>query len=319
VLVLCGGAAGRKKQPGAPLPAQLEIGRLTFFDFGPPNEYYEVLVVRPQEEASSVQRIILSPPGDACLQPAKIETISSLLRESVASLLENENPCTIPDKELHRELKRCNKCLVFSGQNVTMRFKCGSQTRIIRADILDKDMFDAHPNTPRHTSRTMQLLRRLDESLDGGVMDKPVFPVSNNDAPIPARLDPQISDALASGQYDELFQGGEDKPSNLYRAAREPLPVPSVQLLSSSPFQPIAFDAPKYPPLARIVRAEGVVVADIQINNDGGVKDLTIVSGHKLLQATVSDSVKRWRFPEGSANKVVEIKIEFKANCPAKN
>ena len=104
VLVLCGGAAGRKKQPGAPLPAQLEIGRLTFFDFGPPNEYYEVLVVRPQEEGSSVQRIILSPPGDACLQPAKIETISSLLRESVASLLENENP------EIARRRVRFQRC-----------------------------------------------------------------------------------------------------------------------------------------------------------------------------------------------------------------
>lgn len=59
-----------------------------------------------------------------------------------------------------------------------MQVQCGDQNRDIRMDVLDRDMFDPHPNTPQHTSWTMALLRRLDATLGGNVLDEPAFSVS---------------------------------------------------------------------------------------------------------------------------------------------
>jgi hypothetical protein len=50
-----------QKPPSAPQPTQFEVGRRTFFDFGPPFNYYEILVVRPTAEGVSVERITLTP------------------------------------------------------------------------------------------------------------------------------------------------------------------------------------------------------------------------------------------------------------------
>jgi hypothetical protein len=163
------------------------------------------------------------------LQPAKLEVASASLSESVATLLGKTNPCTIPENELRRELKRRKKCLVFSGANVQMRVQCGAQTHMIRSDILDNDMFDPAPNTPEHTSWTMQLLARLDDAVGPGVLERPIFPISGKEEPSATNFN---SEALAdggSGKLDMLFQGAPDKPSELYHAARIRPPAPSVR------------------------------------------------------------------------------------------
>jgi len=68
-------------------------------------------------------------------------------------------------KELHRELKRCKKCLTFSGVNVTMQVSCKGRDRQLRMDILDRDIFDSAPHTPANTSWTMTFLTELDTTL----------------------------------------------------------------------------------------------------------------------------------------------------------
>jgi len=136
-------------------PDAFVIGVQTFFDFGPPFNYYEIFLVHPNGNGSSLVRIALTPPGDACLIPTKIEVASTSVAEAPSALLGAANPCAVPEKDLRRELKRCKKCLVFSGANTAMQVQCQSQTRILRSDILDKDMFAANPDTPKHTSWTM--------------------------------------------------------------------------------------------------------------------------------------------------------------------
>ncbi len=155
-------AARSQKTPlQIPLIDHFEIGRKYFFDVGPPFDYFEIFLVRSAGSRSSVRRISLTPPGDACVSPAQIESASATLDERISNLLGDSNPCSIPEKELRRERKRCKGCLVFSGANVTMGIPYGTRTRVIRADVLDRDMFDAAPKTPEHTSWTMQLLDRL--------------------------------------------------------------------------------------------------------------------------------------------------------------
>jgi hypothetical protein len=249
----------QKNYAAVPVPDHFEIGRHTFFDFGPPSDFYELLLVRSSGSGSTAQRIVFTPPGDACLVPAKMEVTSASINEPLSAILGNANPCAIPEKELRRELKRCKHCMVFSGVNVTMRLNCGANIRVIRSDILDRDIFDPAPKTPKHTSWTMQLLSRLDQALGPGVMEKPAFPVLGEDQSKQTKLDSEVLERLESGTYDALFPKADTKLFDLYRAAQVHLPPPSTQLLGSSPFAPQDPVLPEYPPLAKAARIQGIV------------------------------------------------------------
>lgn len=317
-LLLCSPAFPRDRKAEAPMPTQFEIGRQTFFDFGPPFNYYELLLVHPAVGGSSIDRIILTPSADTCTQPAKIETKHVLTNDSIGTLLGSTNPCAIPEKELRRELKRCKKCLVFSGVIVRMRVQCGTQTRIIRSDILDKDMFDPAPNTPLHTSWTMQLLRRLDDAVGPGVMDKPVFAIPDeNQAPGNAQYFAGLEDVRA-GKYDELFAGASDKPSDLYVAAQYRPPAPTVRLLSSSPLQPEVFVPPSYPPIARAAKIEGFVTFNVTIDPGGNATNFVLENGHPMFRGAVEKAVSEWKFSKEAANQKIRAAVEFVLNCPAK-
>jgi len=318
VLILCGTSSPQDRRSDSPLPDEFAIGRHTFIDVGPPNDYYEVLLVRPAPNGTSIERILLTPAGDACIQPAKIELASASVKESVAALLGNTNPCTIPEKELRRELKRCKKCLVFSGANVAMQVQCGTQTRIIRSDILDKDMFDPALNTPERTSWTMQLLSQLDKALGPGAMDRPMFPLAEKDDPSSTGNDSALLRDVSLGKYDMLFQGAPDKPSDLYRAAQIAPPVPTVRLVSSEPFQPEAFVPPGYPPIAKLAHIEGTVHFTVDVGPDGRATNFGVESGHPMLRGATEKAGSSWTFPKDAAGQRIQAVVEFATNCPAK-
>jgi TonB family protein len=297
------------------------IARRTFFDFGPPFNYYELLLVNPTDNGTSIERILLTPAADACYLPAKIDIKSVTTAESVQQLLGSKNPCDIPEKDLHRELKRKKKGLVFSGADIAIQVQCGTSTRIIRADILDRDMFDPAPNTPPQTSWTMQLLERLDKALGPGVMDKPIFPVAEEEPPAAKEKEadlPALRD-VSAGRYDALFAGARDKPSDLYRAAQIRPPTPTVRVVNTLPVKPEESAPPKYPPLAKAARIEGPVAFKVDVESDGRASNFTLVSGHPMLVPAVKDAVGRWRFPKEAAGQQVDGVIEFATNCPKSN
>jgi hypothetical protein len=317
-LFLCTPALPQKHSITLPLPSQFVIGRHTFFDFGPPTDFYELFIVHQTVSGTSIERITLTPPGNICIAPAKFETVSRAMSGTPAELLGSTNPCTIPEKELRGELKRCKNCLVFSGVKVVMQVQCGTQTRLIRSDILDRDMFDPTTKTPKHTSWTIELLQRLDSAVGPGVIDAVrIFPIPETDQPAASTPDSGILRELSAGKYDPLFQEAPDKPSDLYHASQIPRPLPKIQLVSSVPLQPDVFVQPVYPPLARMARVEGALSFKFSINNDGGATSLIFESGHPLLRGAVADAVNRWRFPKDSAGQQVEAKIEFILNCPS--
>jgi hypothetical protein len=315
VLVFCGSALAQEPHLNSIEPTEFQIARRTFFDFGPPFDYYELFLVRPTASGASVERITLTPPSDSCSASAKLETASKSLGESVGALLGQSNPCNIPEKELRRELKRCKKCLVFSGAIVVMQVQCGSHTRLIRADILDKDLFDPAPNTPEHTSWTMALLSKLDQAVGPGVMEKPMFAIPDQEKATSPSADSVALRDLGLGKYDALFSGAPDKPSDLYRAAQIPPPVSTVRLTSSSPLAPELFVAPPYPPIARLAHVEGIVSFKMEIAPNGEANNLTLLSGHPMLWPAVKDAATRWRFSKDAAGQQVQAIIEFALNC----
>ena len=294
--------------------SQFEVGRRTFYDFGPPFDFYEIYLVRAKDAGSWIDRVTLTPPGSSCMQPAKVETASASMTDRVGALLEGVNPCTIPEKELRREMKRCKKCLVFSGADVAIQVQCGDRSRVIRASVLDKDIFDSAPNTPKRTSWTMQLLTRMDRSLGSNVMDKPVFPLDEEQQSPPS--DSETLRDLSMGKYDALFEGARYKPSDLYRASQHAIPSPNIRVQTSPAVRPDTQVQPVYPRLARFAHVEGKVILKFKIEPDGSTSSVSFESGHPLLRGAAEAAVNSWKFAQSAANQVVVATIEFEANCP---
>lgn len=319
-LSFCSAVAGQQHTATrAPLPEQFELGVHTFFDFGPPFNFYQLYVVRSAENGTKVERLIFTPAGSKCLAPAKLETSSAFLRVSVRELLENKNPCAIPDKDLRRELKRCKRCLVFSGSNVRMQVQCGGGTRLIRSDILDRDMFASNPQTPANTAWTMRLIDRLNQELGPGVMERPVFPSSDESA---GKVDAQQSANvrlladIAQGEYDALFPESEIKLAAFYNETQRPAPpLPTVRLKTPLSVAPEALVVPIFPPLARMTRTEGDVMVEFEIGEEGVPKGEVVLEGHPLLRAAALDAVREWRFPESAVRQRLQATFEFSLNC----
>jgi hypothetical protein len=305
----------RAQVVAADFPKRVLFARHTFFDFGPPFDYYEVLSLEDNGSSTKANRILVTPAGTACIQPPAVENEGTIIGKPLAELLLGKNPCEIPEKALRQESKRCKHCLVFSGVNVTLSVSCKADVRRIRMDILDKDLFDRSPNTPANTSWTMAVLGQIDGSLGPGVMDKPVFSL---DAPKPhpsGASDPAMLEALKNGEYDGLFDSIK-KISELYRESQEPSRLPSVQLLSVTPVSPLSAEVPQYPAIARAAHVEGEVNFSFDLSSAGKVESLSYDSGPILFKGSVSDAVSKWRFPPSSDIRHEKGKIAFMLNCP---
>jgi TonB family protein len=53
---------------------------------------------------------------------------------------------------------------------------------------------------------------------------------------------------------------------------------------------------PAYPELAKQARIEGIVIVEVAIGPDGAPKNITVISGHPLLQVAAIDTVKNYRY-----------------------
>jgi len=291
VLLLLGCGLCTAQNATVGMPDSLVIARHTFFDFGPPFNYYELIRVMRHVDGLSVERALMTPPGQACLQPATVESKAVILHNTMADLLTNKNPCAIPEKELHRELKRCKKCLTFSGVIITLQVNCGGKDRQLRMDILDKDLFDSRPQTPENTSWTMSLLGELDKALGPGAMDKPMF-------------------SLGSTEQSRV-------PDTVLEADKPPPPPPSVEIESVTPFAPISPKLPIYPRIAKAARVEGLVTITFDVSADGKVENIVLVNGPKMVELGVKDAVTGWSFPQSAWGKSGQAAIRFALNCKA--
>lgn len=75
--------------------------------------------------------------------------------------------------------------------------------------------------------------------------------------------------------------------------------------------------APLYSPMARQLKLEGEVKADVSISEDGTVENVSSVSGNPVLFQCVKDAVRHWKFTpfkaEGKPAKAVStLSFSFK-------
>jgi hypothetical protein len=307
--------AAQANEPNSQFPhTEIILAESSFIDIGPPFNFYSLYRLTSTATGTDVEKIAITPPGDACLQPATTEVSHAHLQQSLAKLFNDKDLCTIPERDLRREAKRCKQCLTFSGVHVVAQVKCGGKPRDVRYEILDRDIFDSRTNTPTGTSNTMKLLATLNNAFGGGAFDRPVFSVATPDEtakPLQANL--QILEEISEGKYDSLF--GE-KISQLYKASQLPHNKPSVTLEASSPYAPIIATMPPYPPIARVAHIQGDVSLELQIGVDGKVAEAKWIDGPKVFQAISLAGTRQWSYPTDAAQWPQSVKIRFKMNCP---
>lgn len=318
LLSMCALTPAKDRKPAPPMPDRFVIGRDTFFDFGPPFHYVELLVVNPSGDGTSIERVILTA-GYKCTLPPKIEVAKAKMKRSVADLFGATNPCAIPEKDLNRELKRRKHYLVFSGANISMQVQCGGQARTIRSDILDRDMFDPHAGTPEHTSWTMGILAQLDHALGPGVMDKPMITLPGGAGGSAEPPDSPTFQEIAAGKYDPLFPGTTDKPSQIYLSTNKAISPPTVSLVESTPLKPIAAPLPQYPPIARAASVEGTFTFTLDVQADGRTANFAVENGQPLFRAAMENASHEWVFPNQAAGQRVVVTVDFALNCHDKN
>jgi TonB family protein len=299
----------------ASMPESLVIARDTFWDMGPPFDYYDLIQIKKTADGLSLDQVLVTPHGMACLQPATVEERSAVLHNTMSELLEGKNPCAIPDKDLHREIKRCKKCPVFSGVNVTMQASCNGKDRQLQMNILDRDIYDSRTPTPTNTSWSMRVLSTLNDSLGPSSEDKPIFQIGvapHHDFP-----NTPLVNAIRDGRFDDLF-GNDSGVSQIVTEADQPLPPPpSVEIENVTPVSPMALEAPGYPPIAIAARIEGLVHARFDIAADGRTRNIVFddEARLKMLQGAVSEAILKWNFPQPAWGQSGKVAIRFALNC----
>jgi len=314
VLLLCGISEAQSGNVG--MPDSIVIARNTFWDFGPPFDYYDLIQIKNDAQGLALDQVLVTPSGGSCMQPAIVEERAVILHKTMADVLQGRNPCSIPEKELHRELRRCKKCLSNSGVNVTMQVSCGGTDRKLRMDILDRDIYDRRTQTPANTSWTMSLLSHLNDALGPGSEDKPIFnmgPAEHHEVP-----DTALVREVGYGKFDQLFGLQAGVSQIVHEAVQAPLPPPSVAIESVTPVVPISPKIPVYPPIAQLANVEGLVNVRFDITSEGNVQNLVVLDGPKMLERAVADSVSTWTFPQSAWGGKGQAAIRFNLNCMAR-
>jgi outer membrane biosynthesis protein TonB len=188
---------------------------------------------------------------------------------------------------------------------------------VIRADILDRDIFDQHPNTPLYTAWSRTLFDKLDQVTGDRPWDKPIFPVYQATSAPPATSQSAALQAIADGKFDGIFGDAPDRPSALYRMAQNAPRQPFIELTSSEPARPVAYVDPVYPPIAKAARVHGSVEFHLTVRDDGSAKDITIDSGPSMLRQAVTDAIAKWKFSTDDFGKAVRGSVRFGLNCAA--
>ncbi len=307
-------APAQINKPSANYPEKIVIAANSFMDIGPPFDSYDVFWLESQGDKVLLQRVLITPAGDACTVPATVSARSTVIDSSMAQLIGGKNPCDIPDKELRREMKRCKHCLTFSGVNVAMHTSCQGTDRNLRMDILDRDMFSSQADTPSNTSWTMQLLSKLDKLVSAPtLMDRPIFATAPA-ATVDTLSDIPVMSALASGKLDQLFET-KAPLSQMYREAQVPVVPPSVKLVGAPSLNPITSALPTYPPIARAAHVTGQVETQFKVSPDGHTEEVTFVNGPLMLRPPIETALKSWRFPPAEASRTASATFAFDMPC----
>jgi protein TonB len=116
---------------------------------------------------------------------------------------------------------------------------------------------------------------------------------------IAAKPEPAPSGPIGSLDADTGVPGGmgdtfpsQPAPRVVRVAPSGPMRISSITATSIAICKPI----PVYPALARAARAEGTVVLEATLSNQGTIENLRVTSGPAMLRQAALDAVSQWRY-----------------------
>src|SRR5262249_903953 len=108
-----------------------------------------------------------------------------------------------------------------------------------------------------------------------------------------------VPGGIAGGQLDGVMGGIINSSANV-ASPTLPKPAASAQRVrvSQGVVEGLLINRvePTYPPVARNVRIQGVVVLTAIIGKDGSIQRLQVFSGHPLLASAAIEAAKQWRY-----------------------
>ncbi len=315
LITICFGVATAQDKAQAPMPTEIYLGRYSWVDVGPPFSYYEVISLRSVADGVQIERIKVTPPSDACYTSSSVSSSSADVKEPIAQLLADMNPCSIPEEEITRGQEQCKDCVDLSGRTVLMQTSCAGQTRRIHMqDTLDKYVFDPHRETPESTSWTGDFMNRMNRALAGyDIVDKPVLQNSPPSATLPPIRAAEFLGGIEAGDFDSLFPRGNKVSAIALRAKTNP--IPPVSIVGNLAPAPSNLTLPYYPRIARAAHVGGTVKAVFTVSPEGTVSELKITDGQPMLRGSVESAMKLWKFDKEASGKVVEVQFKFNLDC----
>jgi TonB family protein len=103
-----------------------------------------------------------------------------------------------------------------------------------------------------------------------------------------------LGQPVARGEDVRWLPGDEFEPAQKKLRGEE---VDGEALFAGHPeLRPVHIASVRYPPLARQTRRGGTVVARVTVGQDGTVKQVDVLKGHPLLDQSVKDGLRGWKF-----------------------
>jgi len=117
----------------------------------------------------------------------------------------------------------------------------------------------------------------------------------------------------AATQWDDIWWlPGDEFEKAWFRSQSGALDVDA--LFAGHPeLKPVHFEAIRYPPLARQTRSSGTVVAHVFVASDGSVGAVQTKGGYPILQPSVKETIKKWKFDPGS-ERTFDLTCDFVLN-----
>ena len=226
----------------AALLDEFVVGRHVVLD-SDPHEPYELYVVRDAGGITSVERITLTPSGNSCENPARVEVAIGAAPGNIAQLLGNRDLCSLAEKQMKHKPSKPG----YIASHMTFEVSCEGKKRELRAGSVDNDSW-SDLRAPNDTMWTMKVMDELEKATGPTV--------ASSDPPTPMRMSPAIAERLSAGEFDDLFDGAPQRPSEIYRASLQPITEPTVTVRMDR--NPKASEPIDYPALAKAAQVEGV-------------------------------------------------------------
>ena len=295
------------------LPSSVTIARHSYFDFGPPFDHYDIASIRATESGVEIERFKLEPEGLQCINPPTMQTGRVEVPRSLAEILQNQNPCAMPLKELRRKEKK-PKGPHFSGALLALRLQCGDGIRTFQISAWDSDLFEPDSKIAPRTAWIRSVFEIVDK--EGPELEEIQLFKVPTDRIVSREVRSPMEEMLRKGLFDGMLAKAPHALSAIYAESQRTWPAPTAVLKSATLFLPDG-DVPLYPDIARAARLQGTVTISATVLRDGTMTDVR-VTGPPLLVTAARARVSKWIFDAGAAERGFEGVIEYDLNCAGK-